>query len=436
MQNKHRNSLLPILSALLISLSFFSTQTHAKEQLVDKVIAVVNDKIILKSELTAKVFEQVKIMESQNLPVNDTNVLANKVLDTMVLEILQLERARRIGLKASDDEINAQLQKIAQDNNISMFELRNRLNLQAPSGFLKTRNDIENQILIQKLREKEVISQAYVTESEINNYLKRQNLDESDIEIKLSHILISLPESASAEQRNTAKQNIQNIQKRLKMNDSFEQLAIRYSDGANALNGGDLGWIEENQLPSFFIPEIENLDIGEVSNVIESPSGFHLIKINEKRNINLQANKSEYHLHRFVILSDDVSPDNIPKDIVKITQNMDSMEDFEALFERYADIPKEVNKDSDLGWRTIDRIPAVIQKDVALLSPKNALPPLMTDKGWMILYLDGVREMNEVTETERQQAIQTIRMRKANEMFDLWLRRLRDEAYIQVKASN
>lgn len=436
MQNKHRNSLLPILSALLISLSFFSTQTHAKEQLVDKVIAVVNDKIILKSELTAKVFEQVKIMESQNLPVNDTNVLANKVLDTMVLEILQLERARRIGLKASDDEINAQLQKIAQNNNISMFELRNRLNLQAPSGFLKTRNDIENQILIQKLREKEVISQAYVTESEINNYLKRQNLDESDIEIKLSHILISLPESASAEQRNTAKQNIQNIQKRLKMNDSFEQLAIRYSDGANALNGGDLGWIEENQLPSFFIPEIENLDIGEVSNVIESPSGFHLIKINEKRNINLQANKSEYHLHRFVILSDDVSPDNIPKDIVKITQNMDSMEDFEALFERYADIPKEVNKDSDLGWRTIDRIPAVIQKDVALLSPKNALPPLMTDKGWMILYLDGVREMNEVTETERQQAIQTIRMRKANEMFDLWLRRLRDEAYIQVKASN
>ena len=415
---------------------FFSNPALAQEQLVDKVIAVVNDDIILKSELTAKVFEQVQLMESQNQSVNDANALANKVLDNMVMEILQLERARRVGLKVTDDEINEQLQKIAQQNNISLFELRNRLNIEAPSGFLKARNNIENQILIQKLREKEVISQAYVTESEIQNFLKRQTLAESDTEVRLSHILIALPESASAEQRREALTNIKNIQTRLKMKEDFSQLAIRYSNGARALQGGDLGWIEENQIPSFFINEVENLKNGEISDIIESPSGFHLVKLIDKRDLNTDPSKTEYHLHRFIILSDNAGEQNIPKEILEITQNMDSMQDFQALFKKYSDIPKEVNKDSNLGWRTLDRIPEVIQKDVAALQPKNALPPLLTDKGWMILYLDDIREINEVNKTERQQAVQAIRLRKANEMFELWLRRLKDEAFIQIKPVN
>lgn len=437
MTNLHK-ALFTATLTLVGMMPFYASVAQAEKQLVDKVIAVVNDEIILKSELTEKVLKQAQMMAAQNLPVDDTNVLANKVLDTMVMEILQLERAKRIGLQVTDDEINAQLQEIASQNNITLFELRNRLNIEAPSGFLKARDSIEKQILIQKLREREVISQAYVTESEIQNFIKRQNLAESAMQVKLSHILIALPESASAEQRKVALNNITNIKTRLLQNEDFSQLAIRYSNGSNALQGGDLGWIEENQIPSFFVTEVEKLQVGQVSDVIESPSGFHLIKLEDKKDIATANNsKTEYHLHRFVILSDDAATSQkVPQAIAELAANMDSMQDFQALFTRFADIPKEINADSDLGWRTLERIPEVIQQDVAALSPKNALPPLLTEKGWMILYLDDVREISEVNESERQQAIQTIRMRKANEMFELWLRRLRDEAFIQVKPSN
>ena len=422
------------LFTLLASLSLVQANSvFAQEQMLDKVIAVVNEEIILKSELAAKVYEQANTMAAQNIPVTDADALARKVLDNMILEKLQLQRAAQLGIQANDEEINAQLQKIADENKISMFELRNRLNLQSPNGFLNLRAQIKQQIVIQKLREKEIISQAFVTESEIENYLKRDALEKSKKEYRLSHILISLPESSTPKQRETALQKIKNIKQRAEAGEVFSRLAVKYSDGSKALLGGDLGWLSEQQVPSFFTSALANLKRGEVSDIIQSPSGFHLIQLVNSRDSGNDKIKTEYNLFRFIVLSDDVDANNVPKNLVEITQQMDSIQDFQALFKKFPDIPEEVNKDSDLGWRTLDRIPTVIQADVAKMSPKTALPPLMTNNGWMLLYLDDVRETTESSDADRQQAIQTIRMRKANEMFDLWLRRMKDEAFIQIK---
>jgi peptidyl-prolyl cis-trans isomerase SurA len=418
--------------AMAASLSL-PKQVFANDQLLDKVIAVVNDQIILKSELSSRMFEQAQAMAAQGIEVKDTQALREKVLNAIVMETLQLERANRIGLKASDDEINQQLEALAEKNGLSLFELRNQLNLQAPNGFQVVRNQIKNQILIQKLREREVISQAYVTESEIQNYLQRQSLANSNIQLKLQHILIALPESATPEQRQQALDRITKLKTRINAGESFSQLAVRHSDGGNALQGGDLGWMAEEEVPTFFADALEGLVADQVSDIIESASGFHLVKLVEKKDLGSSEVKTEYHLYRFVVLSDNADPNNVPKEIVQITQNMDSIQDFQALFNRYSDIPETVNANSDLGWRTIDAIPEVIRADLAKMPIKTAMPPLLTNNGWMILYLDDVREVNQANETERQKAVQTIRMRKANEMFDLWLLRLKDEAFIQYK---
>ncbi len=422
------------LISLITSLSLLgSSSLQAEEVLLDKVAAVVNDQIILKSELSGKVYEQAQAMAAQNIPVRDAQALSQKVLDNMILELLQLERANQVGLKATDEEINQQMQNLAEQNNISLFELRNRLNLQAPEGFQKVRENFKKQILIQKLREKEVISQAYVTESEIENYLKRQALAKSNVQVRLAHILVSIPESATPDERQNALSKIKEIKNRLNTGEDFSQLAVRYSDGGKALQGGDLGWMSEAEVPTFFSEAVEGLKNGEISKIIESPSGFHLIKLVDKKDLGTIQAKTEYHLFRFVILNDEKNPRNVPEEITTLAAEMDSIQDFQALFEKYSDIPAEINKNSDLGWRTLDRIPAVIQQDVANLSAKQALPPMLTDNGWMILYLDDVREISNASDSERKKAIQTIRMRKANEMFDLWLRRLKDEAFIQIK---
>ncbi|WEJ63248.1 peptidylprolyl isomerase [Thiomicrorhabdus lithotrophica] len=410
-----------------------SSSVMAKDVLLDKVVAVVNDRVILKSELTAKMYEQAQALAAQNIPVNDAEALKAKVLDSLILEVLQEERANQIGLNVADDEVNAQMQQIAAQNNLSLLELRNRLNIEMPDGFQKAREKIKQQLLIQKLREAEVISQAQVTESEIQNYLKRQKLANKNVKVKLNHILIALPESATPQQREKALSDIKSIQKRIQTGEDFSQLAVRYSNGGKALSGGDLGWMQEEEIPTFFADALEGLKPGQVSEIIESASGFHLIKLADKQDSSAAGVFTEYHLHRFIILSDDVDRTRVPASLMTLSQSLNSMQDFQALFDKYSDIPAEVNADSDLGWRVLDKIPSVIREDVAKLKAKNALPPLATDKGWMILYLDDIREINAASENETQKAIQAIRVRKANEMFDLWLRRLKDEAFIQIK---
>ncbi|HHT00141.1 MAG TPA: molecular chaperone SurA [Thiomicrospira sp.] len=432
MKKNLRSLLFSFFTSLFIA-GTFNASAMAEDVLIDKVVAVVNDRIILKSELSSKMYEQAQALAAQNIPVNDTAALRKKVLDSLILEKLQEKRAAQIGINVTDEEINQQMQNIAEQNQMSLLELRNRLNIEMPDGFQKARQKIKQQLTIQKLREAEVISKAQVTESEIQNYLKRQHLANKNVSFHLNHILIALPESATPQQRETALESIKSLQQRIKSGEDFAQLAVRYSNGSNALSGGDLGWMKEDEVPTFFADALDGLKVGEVSDIIQSPSGFHLIKLADKRDSSANQILTEYHLHRFIILSDDVDRSKIPADLMALTQSIHSISDFNALFKKYPDIPAEVNAASDLGWRTLEKIPSVIRDDVAKLNPKNALPILATEKGWMVLYLDEVREVSNADKNETQKAIQAIRMRKANEMFDLWLRRLKDEAFIQIK---
>lgn len=421
----------PFLALVTLLLTFASAAQA--DRLLDRVAAVVNDQIILQSELELKTQQTAQQLQAQNIPVNDFAELQTQVLDNLIMETLQVQRARQLGLNVSDEEVNEQLTQIATQNRMSLLELRNRLNAEMANGFAKVRDDIRQKLLIQKLREQEVISRTLVTEEEINNYLQRSRLDTSNQEYHLRHILITLPESATVEERQQARAQIDELLKRLQSGELFSQLAVRYSKGSRALTGGDLGWLKEEQIPTFFAEAIQDLQPGQISPVINSPSGLHLIKLEAKRDANQQL-VTQYRLHRFIVLSDNATAQSeIPPDIQKIAATTRSLADFQTLWQQFADIPEEVNAQSDLGWKTAEELPFALKQALAELSPNQVATPIATEQGWVLFFLEDVRELDINKANEQQQAIQEIRKRKANETFDIWLRRLKDEAFIDIR---
>ncbi|WP_038150742.1 peptidylprolyl isomerase, partial [Thiomicrorhabdus chilensis] len=421
-----------LIFTLLVWLIAFSSPSQA-DRLLDRVVAVVNEQIVLQSELETRTRETAQELMSQNIPVNNLQELQSKVLDNIILEILQKQRAQQLGLKVSDEEINEQLIQIATQNKMSLLTLRNRLNAEMPNGFVTLRNKIQQKLLIQKLRQQEVISRTLVTEEEINNYLQRSRLDSSRFEYRLRHILITLPESATETQRLEAKEQINDLAQRLNSGESFSQLAVRYSKGSKALTGGDLGWLKQSQIPTFFADALDGLEPGQVSPVISSPSGFHLIKLVEERDANRQL-VTQYHLHRFIILSDNATQQSeVPMDIQQIVADTRSLDEFKQLATRFADIPAEVNQNSDLGWKTLEELPFGLKQSLLELAPNQIAEPIASEQGWVLFFLEEVRNFDINKANEQQQAIQAIRMRKANETFDIWLRRLRDEAFVDIR---
>lgn len=418
------------LTATLTVLS--CSQTVLANNLIDRVAAVVNNQVILKSELNDQMYSQQQSLAAQGIAQPSADVLQEKVLDSLILEKLQLERAATLGIEIPDETINEQLETIAKQNNMDLIALRKRLNLETPDGFGNLRQQIKDKFLIQKVREAEVLSQTHITESEIQNYLTRQSLDDRQEKLHLGHILIEIPESATPQQRQTALQKAEEIYHRITLGEEFSQLAVRYSDGSKALNGGSLGWFERAEVPTFFADPVSKLAIGEVSDIIQSPSGFHIIKLIDQQGSNTNLNKS-YHLHRFLMPSEQALQQPQPTHLLALSKSLNSIEDFKALKNQFPEIPAEINENSDLGWATIEEIPEGLQNEVLNLKANQALEPLATEQGWMILFLEEIKILELTEDDRKQQAIKEIRMRKANETFELWLRRLKDEAFIEIR---
>lgn len=424
----------PPISVLFITLitTLFTSHVAVADMLIDRVVAVVNNQVILKSELSDQMLSQQQSLSNQGIAMPDARILQEKVLDALILEKLQLERAEQLGLEVPDEKITEQLEAIAQQNNMSLISLRKRLNLETPSGFSTLRQTLKNKLLIQTVREAEVLSQTHVSKSEIQNFINRQALNSRQEELLLGHILIELPQSPTPQQRQTALQQAQEVHQRLQQEEPFNQLAVRYSNGSKALNGGSLGWLKRTEIPSFFTNAISTLSLGEFSDVIQSPNGFHIVKLIDQKELNPIAMVNTYHLHRFLMPSDQALQQPAPESLIALSKNINNKDDFNALLQQFPEIPKEVNQHSDLGWKELSEIPPELQSNVQTLKANQALPPLATPQGWMIVFLEEIKKTQLNTKEQSQQAVQTIRMRKANEIFERWLQRLKDEAFIKI----
>ncbi len=422
--------------ALLTSSAAAETPTGdsaAGAVVLNRIVAVVNDGIILSSELDstlASVRSQL-LAKGAQLPAED--VLLRQVLERLVVEKLQLQIADANGMAIDDSTLNSELLNIAQKNNMTLEEFRSVIE-QEGAGYSEFREDIRKQLLIQELRRQMVSSRIKVSDLEVDNLLiMLRESGKSEVEYHLAHILVAIPEAAGPEQIAAAEQRAGNILARLRDNADFAQIAIAESDGQTALEGGDIGWRSIGQMPGLFVDPVQGMQPGDISDLIRSTSGFHIIKLIEKRGDERHIMR-QTHARHILLKEDELHSDAENRArIQQLLLRLQGGEDFAELARTHSQDTISATRGGDLGWLAPgDTVPA-FEKAMDELAPGEISKPVKSRFGWHIIQVLEYRDQDNTEEYERNRVRNLIRARKYDEELFLWLRRLRDEAYIEYR---
>ncbi|MBS0192998.1 MAG: peptidylprolyl isomerase [Proteobacteria bacterium] len=410
-----------------------STGTSATQP-IDSIVAVVDDDIILRSEL-AQAMRNVKAQyaghESQ-LPPEDA--LRKQVLERLVLARLQLSRAADNGIKTSDAEVDQGIAALAQQNHVTMAQLQAKLAAEGMS-YDAFRKSIRDEITIQKLQQKVMENQLAVSDTEIDNELATQRA--GGPQLHLANILVGLPPDATSEQVAKAQKKIGDIRDLVvngKMD--FNTAAIRYSDSQNALEGGDLGWRSADEVPPAFANIIQTLKPGEVTAPIRGSSGYQLLKLVEVRQAGHVAPKqvTEYHaLDMMVRVGPGVTAEQAKAKIDAFRAQVLAGGDFGALAKKDSDDTETRDKGGDMGWFPAEGWGTAVSLQVQKLKDGEVSEPFQSDVGWHVLKLLGTRSTDVGEQALREQAKQAILRRKASDQYDTFLRQIRSDAYVDIR---
>ncbi|GMQ84025.1 MAG: peptidylprolyl isomerase [Gammaproteobacteria bacterium] len=399
---------------------------------LNHIVASVNDDVILASELSKREAMIVSQLQQQQAQLPTREALRKQVLDRLILENLQLQMASRSGIRIDDETLNNNLRKMARQNDMSLSEFREVLE-QDGYEYVAFREQFRDQITINRVRRQMVDNRVEVSEQEVDNLLATtSSFNNQNREYHLAHILVSIPEAASPEQVQAAKARAQDILTRLRGGTDFGQIATAESDGQQALEGGDLGWRKSGQLPSFFTDVVVELKPGEVSDPIRSPSGFHIIKLvatrgGEERHIIKQTRA------RHILLRPDalVPEQQVQTRIARLRERMAQGEDFAVLARSHSQDPGSGSKGGDLGWVTPGQMVPEFEQVMDELAPGEISKPVKSRFGWHLIQVQERRQQDDTEEHRRNSARESIRQRKIDEQLEIWLRRLRDESYVE-----
>ncbi|MGB5473051.1 MAG: peptidylprolyl isomerase [Gammaproteobacteria bacterium] len=401
--------------------------------LLNRIVAVVNDGIIVSSELDTSTASVISQLREKGTQLPERSVLERQVLERLVVEKLQLQLAETNGMSIDDSTLNSEVQDLARKNGISVSDFRTVIERDGFS-YAAFREDLRKQLLIQELRRQMVSSRIRVTDQEVDNLLATLKTSGSgDVEYHLAHILVAIPEAASPEQIQAAEQRATGILRRLRENADFAEIAIAESDAQTALEGGDIGWRSLGQMPELFVEPLQTLQTGDVSGLIRSPGGFHIIKLVEKRGDERHIMRQTRARH-ILLKEDDLHSE--AENRVRIRQlamRLRAGEDFATLARSNSQDTLSAAKGGDLGWLgpgdTIPDFEAAMNK----LAPGEISEPVYTRFGWHLIQVQEYRDHDNTEEFERNRIRNLIRSRKYDEELLLWLRRLRDEAYVEYR---
>ena len=418
-----------MLSSLMFSLWALASAPAVP---LDRVLVVVNDDVITATEVGARIPSVRRQLARQNVRIPSEEVLRKSILDRMVLERLQLQIAKQLGIEVENDKIEFAIQRIAQDNRMSRDEFIAALKQEGLSED-EFRQQIRAQLTIQQLVDREVNNRVTVSNSELENFLSRN--PGGDTEYNLSHILVAVPESASSEAIETARKRADELWNELKRGGDFEQLAIAHSQDDKALEAGSLGWKKAGQLPALFVQAVEKLQLGGVSDVLRSANGFHIVKLNDKRGGSQPHAVTQYHARHILIRPNElISVDEARAKLLALRNRIENGEDFAALAKANSDDAGSANAGGDLGWMTPGQSVREFERAVQALELKQLSEPIRTPFGWHLIQLLERREQDISEERRIASARQQLHARKADERYEQWLRQLRDEAYVDYKA--
>lgn len=410
---------------------FFCTSTFAIQSL-DSIIAVVNDGVITQTQLDKKVTEIKQQIRQKGSPVPDNQLLTRQVLEQMILEHIQLQMAEQQGIHVDDLSLNRALQNIASNNKITLDNLRKQLERTGVS-FENYREKIRHDLMIQQIQQRNVMSKVNVSDEEIDQLLEQQQDNSSSRDrYHLAHILITTPEAASPEDISKAYDKAETAIAHLKDGEPFHDVALRFSAGSQAIHGGDLGWRDAAQLPSLFLEALKPMNKGDISPPLRSTSGFHIIKL-----VNKKSQKhiiEQTHVRHILMRADAITTDDkVRKTMNDIKRQLDKGADFARLAAKYSQDPGSKNNGGDLGWATEGQFVRQFEKVMNSLAIKQISEPFRSQFGWHILQVLERRKQDETRQILRNRAMQSIQQRKADEELQLWLRRIRDESYVEYR---
>ena len=438
-----RRILSPLIAAIACGCAALLFQADAVAQtrelatkgaLLDRVAAVVNDGVVLNSELDDQIAIVSERLRQQKLELPPQNVLRQQVLERLVLQEIQAQRATKAGLKVPDETLNTALTDVAQRNGIPLSQLPDALHQQG-IDYAAYREDMRKELTLGLLRQRDVLQRISITPREIDQYLdKEAKTPSSDNEYNVSHILIAVPQEATPAQLDEAAKRAQDVSTRAKGGEDFAKLALAYSKSQTALEGGALGWRKGGELPTFLTDVIAKLKAGEVSDPLRTPPGYHIIKLNEVRGGSNKAIEHQVHLRHILMKTTELADDaTIRQRLNTIRERIAKGEDFGGIAQVSSEDPGSGSQGGDLGWTGPGTFVPEFDAAVSGLKEGEISEPFHTQYGWHIAQMLGRRDFDNTDELRRRQAIDAIRASKADEETELWLRRLRDEAYVEYK---
>jgi len=418
-------------AAFLLAYSAWAT---AAAEPLDAIIAVVNDDIVMASEIN-RMFERVKAESQQQRGDSPPDAaLRRQVLERLIVMKIQLQLAAQTGLKVDDDTLNRAVSNIASENGMPLARFREAVERDG-YDFAQFREDIRNEIIISRLRQREVSNLVHVSDREIDNYLATQvQQDTIEMEYRLAHILVATPQAASEEDAEKARKKAEKLLRRVRAGDDFLRMAAENSGDSQALDSGDLGWRKAGEVPTVFSEVVTSLREGEVSDVIGSPSGYHIIKLLGVRSAGEELTVKQTRARHILIKpSELMSSDDVRERLHKLKKRIEAGDDFDDLARSHSEDKATAAKGGDLGWVSPGDLAPKFDEVMGPLSPDGISDPFETELGWHIVQVLQRRDHDNTREALRAKARDAIRQRKIEETGQAWLRRLRDEAYVEYR---
>ena len=402
---------------------------------LDRIVAIVNNDVIAWSELDARLRRVRHELRQSGTALPPPDGLRKQVLERLILFRIQLQLARQAGVRIEDERLNRTLLRLAEQNGLSLREFRDALERDG-YDFAKFREEIREEIMISEIRRRRAENQVRITQRDIDHYLSTmegRGAETGRHRYRIGHILIAVPDGASSEEIAQANARAGQVLDEIRAGADFATMAVTHSDGQQALEGGDLGWRQASDLPTMFGETVPGLGIGEISEPIRSPSGFHLVKLIDKRGGERQIVRQTRARHILIALDELTDDATARRLLATLRERILNGESFGELARIHSDDTGSSPKGGELGWIDPGNTVPVFERTMDSLEPGGLSEPFKSQYGWHVVQVLERRQRDGTETSRRAEAMRALRARKVEENLEAWIRQVRDEAYVEYR---
>lgn len=415
--------------SLLLFCIYSSVQ--AQPAYIDSIVAIVEDGVITNSELTREVKRIRQEYSAKGQQLAATAALNRQILELLVNKSILIQEALKRGVKITETQLNTTMQNLARRNNKSLEQFRQAV-IASGRDYNAFREEVKNEMTINTIKNSYARQNIDITDQEVDDFMTRNGSESNSLEYKLSHILITLPDAANSDQVVEARARAEEVIKKLNDGANFSVMAAEYSAGSNAIQGGDLGWRKLAEIPSIFSELIKTIQVGEVSNPIRSASGFHIVKLVEKRDSEQVIVEQSKVRHILIAPNELISNDEAKQKLQKLREEFLQGADFATLAKQNSDDPGSKGLGGELGWVNQGVMVPAFDKIMLATNKGETSKVFRTRYGWHFLQVEDRRTVDETEESKRNKIREQLQAQKKREVLELWQKRLRDEAFVKL----